>query len=97
MLKTYVHDDAAFEENLVNIYMQESLHNMHIYTTIYVQMAPNNTTGHSNQQLLTVTLRLHTYMLQFWTPLGYMHTYKQFVTSERSWNHLQQAKYCLEL
>jgi len=48
ILKTYVHDDAAFEENLVNIYMQRSLHNMHIYTTIYVQMAPNKTTGHNN-------------------------------------------------
>jgi len=27
---------------LVNIYMRRSLHNMHIYMTIYVQMAPNN-------------------------------------------------------
>lgn len=71
ILKTYVHDDAAFEENLVvYIYTQESLHNVHIYTTIYVQMAPNKTTGH--KQLTTVICNpeiTYTYVLQFWTKL----------------------------
>jgi len=46
-IKSYVHDNAASEENLVNIYIQY-LQNMHIYMTTIVQMAPNKTTGHSN-------------------------------------------------